>query len=165
MFEWVFKLSLLKPKREYRRWKLQRSTTQPNPRTVFLIGRIDSSRFDLTRTFQERIRDVNCGILVVKIYIFWKFTAVHAASFTPPYLTSYISYLWLLFVSFMSSLKTKFPGWNDFQFCLTARQTDRQTGSKIIISLLSAHVRLRQIQSQSTAKLQVRFPIHVLIRV
>ena len=50
----------------------------------------------------------------------------------------------------------EFPVWNDFPFCLTARQAEYE-----VISLLSACVRSRQIQRQSTAKLQVRFPIHV----
>ena len=57
--------------------------------------------------------------------------------------------------------KSKFPVWNDFKFCLTSRHTDRVK----ILSLLSAHVRLGRMKRRSTVKLQIRFLIHVLIRV
>ena len=44
-----------------------------------------------------------------------KFTAVYAASFTPPNLTRHINYNLCLFMSFIiKSPKTKFPVWNDF---------------------------------------------------
>ena len=85
-----------------------------------------------------------------------KFTAVDAPSFTPPDLTHYSCSSCLLFVSLMKSHKTLiFLIWNDFQFCLT-------DGLKLLLhGECSCALRTRfrticQIQSQSTAKLQVR---------
>ena len=69
------------------------------------------------------------------------FTAIDAPSFTPPFLTCYISSSCLLFVSFMMSLKTISSVWNNFQFCLTARQAD--TVKKIVLSHSSLRMRNR----------------------
>ena len=57
----------------------------------------------------------------------WKFTDVNAVSFTPPYLTCYINYLFVSVVCVLSDIpkKSRFPVWNDLQLCLTARQADR----------------------------------------
>ena len=49
---------------------------------------------------------------------------IDAPAFTPPYLTRDISSSYLLFVSFMTAMKTMFPVWNDFQFYLTNRQAN-----------------------------------------
>ena len=53
---------------------------------------------------------------VVENNFFEKFTAIDAASFTPPYLTLH----W-----FFMPIKTLFPVWNDFQFCFIARHANR----------------------------------------